>query len=214
MASQVVVEHDHVVAVPADAAADVQQDLRQEQQHRRDLVGDASRSGGSGRCRACSSFCRVQRVAEVELVRADDVALAADAEQLAFDRVEVVAPDRSAPRRSRRATRSAARAGPTRSTGVSFMPSGIQTFVTQGVPSALPIAARDLAARDAVARSRTARMPSSRCDSVKPSAAFGCEKNVGLKSRPMPSDFAQSIQPAKCSGRISSRSTPAPPNSP
>ena len=31
--------------------------------------------------------------------------------------------------------------GPIRSTGVSFMPSGIQTLVTQGVPSAFPIAA-------------------------------------------------------------------------
>ena len=37
---QVVAEDHDVVAVPADAAADVQQDLGMEQQHRADLVGD------------------------------------------------------------------------------------------------------------------------------------------------------------------------------
>ena len=58
------------------------------------------------------------------------------------------------------------------------------------------------------------RIPASGCESVALSAAFGCEKHVGLKSSPMPSDFAQPIQRAKCSGRISSRSTGRPPNSP
>ena len=80
-------------------------------------------------------------VAEVKLVRADDVALRADAEELALDGVAVVAAGRSARRRSRRATRRAAARGPLRSTGVSLEPSGIQTLVMHGVPSALPIAA-------------------------------------------------------------------------
>ncbi len=44
------------------------------------------------------------------------------------------------------------------------------------------------------------RMPSSRWASVKPSAALGWEKNVGLKSSPMPCCLAQSIQRWKCSG--------------
>jgi hypothetical protein len=35
---------------------------------------------------------------------------------------------------------------------------------------------------------------------VKPSAAFGWEKNVGLKSRPMPNSAAQSIHRWKCAG--------------
>ena len=36
---------------------------------------------------------------------------------------------------------------------------------------------------------------------MKPSAAFGCEKHVGLKSRPRPIFFAHEIQPLKCLGR-------------
>ena len=47
--------------------------------------------------------------------------------------------------------------------------------------------------------------------SVKPSAAFGCEKNVELKSNPMPFSAAQSIQRWKCSGAMSVRSTFLPP---
>ena len=92
--------------------------------------------------------------------------------------------------------------GPTRSIGVSFMPSGIQRLVTQALPSALPIAAP--IRRQAMPCSiQNSRIAVSACDSVKLSAALGCEKKVGLKSRPMPSRFAQSIQPAKCSGPIS-----------
>ncbi len=103
--------------------------------------------------------------------------------------------------------------GPDRSIGVSFIPSGIQKLVTHGWPSARPIASAIW--RQAMPwRIQNSRMPLSACDSVTLSAAFGCEKYVGLKSRPMPSCFAQSIQPRKCSGRISSRSTFAPWNSP
>ena len=46
---------------------------------------------------------------------------------------------------------------------------------------------------------------------VKPPSAMGCEKQVGLKSRPCPLALAQSIQAAKCSGRSSLRSTFWPP---
>jgi len=34
----------------------------------------------------------------------------------------------------------------------------------------------------------------SELDKVNPSADFGCEKQVGLKSRPSPLDFAHAIQ--------------------
>ena len=89
--------------------------------------------------------------------------------------------------------------GPTRSIGVSFMPSGIQKLVMQVVSSALPIAApmRRQARPWAIQNSR---MPESACDSVMLSAARGCEKYVGLKSRPICSRRAQSIHSAKCSG--------------
>ena len=86
---ELVVQDDDVVAVPADAAADVQQQLRQEHQHRADLVGD-----GLGRVIVAriegQQLAARQRVAVVELVRPDGVALAADAEQLALDGVAVV----------------------------------------------------------------------------------------------------------------------------
>ena len=96
MRLEVVVEQDDVVAVPADAAADVQQDLRQEHEHRADLVGDRlGRVIVAGVER--QTACRVERVAEVVLVRADGEALEPDAEQLALDRVEIVRAGRLAP---------------------------------------------------------------------------------------------------------------------
>jgi hypothetical protein len=93
------------------------------------------------------------------------------------------------------------------------MPSGIQKLVMQVLPSAWPIAPpiRRHAAPWAIQNSRIA---GSACDSVKLSAALGCEKNVGLKSRPTPSRRAHSIQPEKCSGPIRSRSTRRPSKSP
>src|ERR1017187_8706297 len=91
-------------------------------------------------------------------------------------------------------TDSASRArGELRSAGVSFRPSGIHTFVTQVLPRALPIAApiSRLLMQFSI---QNLRIPLSACDSVKPSAAFGGEKQVGLKSRPSPFFFAQAIQ--------------------
>ena len=137
---EVVVEHHDVIAVPADAAADVQQDLRHEHQHRADLVGDRLGRVIVAGVERVEQLAR-ERVAEIELVRADGVALDAEAEQLALERVEVVRRDRSAPANISSSDATSRSRGPRRSTGVSFMPSGIQWFVTHGVPSAAPIAA-------------------------------------------------------------------------
>ena len=64
--------------------------------------------------------------------------------------------------------------------GESFIPSGIHRLVTHGVPSALPIAAP--MRRQAMPWSiQNARMAGSACDSVMLSAAFGCEKYVGIE---------------------------------
>ena len=91
--------------------------------------------------------------------------------------------------------------GASRSAGVSLNPSGTQTLVTQGVPSALPIAAP--ISRDRRQCSiQNFLIPLSACDRVNPSAALGCEKQVGLKSSPTPRLFAQPIQLAKCVASI------------
>ena len=79
------------------------------------------------------------------------------------------------------------------------MPSGIQTLVTQGVPRRRPKASPIW--RQAMPCSiQKRRMPASRWARVKPSAALGCEKNVGLKSSPMPRSAAQSIHRCKMLG--------------
>ena len=54
------------------------------------------------------------------------------------------------------------------------------------------------------------RTPASGLDSVRPSFIIGCEKYDGLKSRPRPFSFAQSIQRAKCFGSSSLRLTGLP----
>jgi hypothetical protein len=85
---EVVVEHHHVVAVPAHAAADVQQDLRGEREDRTDLVRDRLGRVVVARVEREEDLPR-ERVRQVELVRADRVTLHADPEQLALDRVAV-----------------------------------------------------------------------------------------------------------------------------
>src|ERR1700722_6247322 len=83
--------------------------------------------------------------------------------------------------------------GPERSTGVSLEPSGIQTLVTQVLARDLPMAAPIL--RQAIPWAiQKERIAGSGLVSVKPSAALGCAKKVGLKSNPIRWDFAQSIQ--------------------
>ena len=85
---EVVAEHHDVVAVPADAAADVEQDLRQEHQHRADLVRDRLGRMVVAGIERVEHLAR-QRVRQIELVRSDRITLAPDAEQLAFDGIEV-----------------------------------------------------------------------------------------------------------------------------
>ena len=83
---ELVGEDHHVVAVPANAPADVQQDLVQVHEHRRDLVRDDLGRMIVAGVQAQELVAR-EGIAEVKLVRADDVALRAEAEQLALDGV-------------------------------------------------------------------------------------------------------------------------------
>ena len=139
-----------MVAVPADAAADVQQDLRHERQDRADLVGD-----GLGRMVVAGvereEHSARQRVAEVELVRADGVALDADAEQLAFDRVEVEGLGSIGSSKIASSASVSRSRGACRSAGVSFMPSGIQSWSRRACRAPCPMASPIFAAGDAVA---------------------------------------------------------------
>ena len=137
---ELVGENHHVVAVPANAPADVQQDLVQIHEHRRDLVRDDLGRMVMAGVQAQELLAR-EGVAEVKLVRADDVALRADAEQLALDGVAVVLRvDRLGEDRVERFGEPLARALAV-DRAYPCEPSGIQTLVTQGDPSALPIAA-------------------------------------------------------------------------
>ena len=78
-----------MVAVPADAAADVQEQAGNVFEDGGDLVGEVFRGMEVAGVEAIE-LLPGDGVAEVELVRADDVALAADAEELALDGVEMV----------------------------------------------------------------------------------------------------------------------------
>ncbi|MNL57352.1 hypothetical protein D3C87_1809080 [compost metagenome] len=86
------------------------------------------------------------------------------------------------------------------------MPSGTQMFITDGVPSCLPKYSLTLrlAWQWAIQKSRTAL---SGWLSVSPSSLKRCEKQVGLKSRPMPAFLAHSTQLWKWWGSIASRET-------
>ena len=57
------------------------------------------------------------------------------------------------------------------------------------------------------------RIPLSGLESVNPSLASGCEKNVELKSSPTPASLAQSTQLWNCSMASALRSTFFPPKS-
>ena len=188
-----------MVAVPADAAADVQQDLVEPHEHGRDLVGDrlggmevagveaeqllvaARRSPGrtrASRRRSSPSRCRTACSRRRR-------GCSAGIDRLGEDLVERLRP--------------AARAGRCGRSVTSFKPSGIQTLVTQGVPSA-GRSPRRSCGRRCRARPRTGGCPRRRWASVKPSAALGCEKKVGLKSMPMPSALGPVDPAAKVLG--------------
>src|SRR5439155_26732278 len=78
----------HVVAAPADAASDVQQDLLEELEYARNLVCD-----GFGRMEMAGveaeEFLTSDGVAEIEFVGTHGATFRADAEELGFDGVEV-----------------------------------------------------------------------------------------------------------------------------
>ena len=73
-----------MVAVPADTATDVQQNSRQELEHAGNLVRDALGGMEMAGVQA-EEFPPHDSVAEIKLVRTDDVAFAADAEKLRFE---------------------------------------------------------------------------------------------------------------------------------
>ena len=85
-----VAQRHHVVTVPADGAADVQHDAGHDHKHRREFI---RYDFGRVKMAAVQAEPDAFRngVAQIELVRADYVALRAQAEQFAFERVEIVA---------------------------------------------------------------------------------------------------------------------------
>ncbi len=86
---QLIGQGDHVVAVPAHAAADVQQQFGHVQQHRRDLVGNRFRRVEMAGIQAEQRLI-FNGVPQIKFVRAHHIALRADAKELALNGVEVV----------------------------------------------------------------------------------------------------------------------------
>src|SRR2546423_1518741 len=86
--AEIVGEHDDMVAVPAHTAADVEQELGQPGKDGGNLVGNALRRMEVARVEA-EQLLIGNRIAEVEFMRADDVALGANAKQLALDGVAI-----------------------------------------------------------------------------------------------------------------------------
>src|SRR5437762_2378687 len=78
-----------MVAVPAHAAADVQQDLGQKLKNAGYLVADGFRGMEMASVEA-EQLAPRDRVAEVKLVRTDGAAFRADAKEFSFDGVQVV----------------------------------------------------------------------------------------------------------------------------
>src|SRR5580765_7431480 len=81
---EIVSQSYDMIAVPVDAAAYVQKNLRQELEHAGDFVGDAFRRmimAGIEREQHFAGDC----IAEIKLVRADDVTFRSDAEKFWFD---------------------------------------------------------------------------------------------------------------------------------
>ena len=86
---EIIGEGDDVVAVPAHAAADVQQNLRQKLEHARNLVSDGFRGMEMAGVEAKQLAAR-DGVAEIEFVRANGATLRADAKEFRLNGVEVV----------------------------------------------------------------------------------------------------------------------------
>src|SRR6185503_14935976 len=84
----IVGKRDHMVAIPADTTAHVQKNLRQIQQHAGNFVSDRLGRMVMASVEAKKFFAR-DGVAQVKLVRADNVTLAPNAEELGLDGVDV-----------------------------------------------------------------------------------------------------------------------------
>ena len=182
---QVVAQRDHVVRVPPHAAADVQQHLGQEAQHGRQLVGQRlgrvvvarrpgtaacrgwPRSRGRTRgCRPCSSRPRCRTACP-----RSRPGCASDPSRLGEHRVQ--APQQPLPRPAAVGGRvPSCRPAPTRWSRTASRARGRTSAPMR---------------RQAIAWStQNCRTPASALASVMPSAALGCEKHDGLKSRPTP----------------------------
>ena len=88
---------------------------------------------------------------------------------------------------------------------MSFMPSGVQKLSRTDDFCFLPMAA-EISRQRLPCSTQKSRMARLGCVSGRPLAAFGCAKNVGLKSSLSPPAFAQSIQFLKWSTVMASRS--------
>ncbi len=131
-----IIQQHHVVAVPAHRAADVQQQVRDVEHGGGDLVGNHFRrmevAGIEAQRRLTAGG-----VTHIELVGADGVAFGADAEQLALHGVDMVRRVELLADHLIKGVQQRWR-GAKRSTVISFMPSGTQIFITDGVPSCSP----------------------------------------------------------------------------
>ena len=87
---QIIVESDHMVAVPAHATADVEQQLVKIKQHGRDFVCDCFRWMKVTRVKCQQNFA-AQRIRGVEFHRADHVTFRANAKEFWLHCIEVVA---------------------------------------------------------------------------------------------------------------------------
>src|SRR5665213_1559476 len=88
-AQQGIIQNDDMVAVPANAAADMQQYLRHETQDGRNFVGHVFRRVIVAGVKA-DQLLVFDGVTQAKLMHTHCVALGADAEQLALDSVEIV----------------------------------------------------------------------------------------------------------------------------
>ncbi len=125
-----------MVAIPAYRAADVQQQPWHVEHGGGNFVGNHFSGMEVARIQAQRGLT-AGGVAHVELIGADGVAFRADAKQFALNGVDVVRRVEFSLMTSSSASSRRWR-GVKRSTVMSFMPSGIQMFITDGVPSCSP----------------------------------------------------------------------------
>ena len=99
--------------------------------------------------------------------------------------------------------------GASLSAGISLNPSGIQIFITHGTP--VSFAKYSEISRHLLPCSiQNLRTSPQGDESVRLSRTMECEKNVGLKSIPIPLSLAKSTHALKCFGCSASRSANSP----